>query len=129
MNGMEWSVMESIPSNTTHSFNFPFHPIWGVSNGMEHTNNKRTNLSLVFLITSFSPPLQLFTVHEIFCYDNSSLQQVTQISLFMFVLFNPYFFCIFNPYPMCQTVLVHYQPASFMFLKNKNIVALFNTYY
>jgi len=108
MNGMEWSVMES--------------------NGMEHTNNKRTNLSLVFLIASCSPPLQLFIVHEIFCYGNSSFQQVTQISLFMFVLFNP-FFCIFNPYHMCQTTLVHYQPASFMFLKNKNLVALFNTYY
>jgi len=56
----EWNGMECygiIPSDTTHSFNFPFHPIWGVSNGMEHTNNKRTNLSLVFLKfnCSFSP--------------------------------------------------------------------------
>ena len=46
---MEWSVMEPIPTNTTHSFNFPFHPIWGISNGMEHINNIITILSSLFI--------------------------------------------------------------------------------
>jgi len=49
MYGMEWSVMEWVPSNTTHSPNFPFPPNWEVSNGMEHLNNAITTLSLLFI--------------------------------------------------------------------------------
>ena len=49
INGMEWSVMEPIPSNTTHLTNFPFHPIWEVCDGMEYNNNKITTLSLFFI--------------------------------------------------------------------------------
>lgn len=45
MNGMEWSVMESIPSNTTFLTHFSFHPNWSVSNEMESINNTITNLS------------------------------------------------------------------------------------
>jgi len=42
--------MEHIPSNTTHSFNFPFPPIWGVSSEMEHINNTITIMSLFFFL-------------------------------------------------------------------------------
>jgi len=42
INGMEWSVMELIPSHTTHLINFSFPPNWEVSNGREHSNNKIT---------------------------------------------------------------------------------------
>ena len=52
-NGMEWDVMEPIPSNTTHLLNFPFLLIWSVYNEMEHINNTLTILSLFFLLTFF----------------------------------------------------------------------------
>ena len=41
-NGVWWN---------THLTNFPFHPIWSISNGMEHSNNKITILSLFFSIS------------------------------------------------------------------------------
>jgi len=66
MNGMEWSVMELIPSNTTHLTNFPFPPIWGVSNGMEHINKTITTLSLLsfpnFIYVASFPRFFLFTI-------------------------------------------------------------------
>ena len=48
-NGMEWNVMEPIPSNTTNLTNFSFPPIWSVFNGMKHINNTITISSLYFL--------------------------------------------------------------------------------
>jgi len=45
--------MEPIPSNTTHLLNFPFLPIWGVFNGIEHINNTLTILSRFFLLFFF----------------------------------------------------------------------------
>jgi hypothetical protein len=35
MNEMKWNTMKLITSNTIHSFNFSFPPIWGVCNGMK----------------------------------------------------------------------------------------------
>jgi hypothetical protein len=55
--GMEWSVIELIPSNTIHLTQFSFHPICRVSNGMENINNTITTLSLpsYFIICSSFP--------------------------------------------------------------------------
>jgi hypothetical protein len=55
MNGVEWNTMELIPSHTIQSFNFSYHPIWGVCNGMEHYNLNITNITLL-----------LFTIYSIF---------------------------------------------------------------
>jgi len=46
---MKWSVMELIPSNTTHLSIFSFPLIWGVSNGMEHVT-ARFSLDLFYYL-------------------------------------------------------------------------------
>jgi hypothetical protein len=61
-NGMKWSVMECIPSNTTHSCNFPFPPIWGVCDGMVHNNYNFTIL-----------PSILYFIKRLFFFNNYSL--------------------------------------------------------
>jgi len=83
MDGMEWNVMEPIPSNTTHSFNFSFLSNWGVCNGMEYINKSITILSLFFLFHKplLLPSFLLFTisssssvhVHPFFCNSSPSV--------------------------------------------------------
>jgi len=77
-----WNVMEPIPSNTTHSFNFSFLPNWGVCNGMEYINKSITILSLFFLLHKplLLPSFLLFTVssssvhvHPFFCNSSPSV--------------------------------------------------------
>jgi hypothetical protein len=77
---MEWSVMECIPSNTTHSCNFPFPPIWGVCDGMVHNNYNFTIL-----------PSILYFIKRLFSFLTTILSHVSSSSLLLCFLLQQLF--------------------------------------
>jgi hypothetical protein len=92
-NGMKWSVMECIPSNTTHSCNFPFPPIWGVCDGMVHNNYSFTILpSILYFIK------RLFSFLIILSHVSSSLRLCLLLlqQLFTTVCFSLCFLLFYN---------------------------------
>jgi hypothetical protein len=84
---MEWSVMECIPSNTTHLCNFPFPPIWGVCDGMVHNNYNFTILpSILYFIKRLFSFLNSFSRFFFFFFVGVSSSSTTLFSL-CFLLF------------------------------------------